>query len=128
MAAGGHGDHGPASVDWAAVAGGARQTTATAVERTKARLRLPVMGCPYSEFISESPATGGHTGASGGSCRGEPVMGRETHHELWLYTPCVFGATLTLTSAVPASEARLDETFLMLRLPKGLDQSLSLST
>jgi hypothetical protein len=44
MAAGGHGDHEPVSVELAAFAGEAEQMIAKAVDRAKAHIRLPIMG------------------------------------------------------------------------------------
>jgi hypothetical protein len=53
---------------------------AKTVDRAKARVRLPIIGSSFKgqSFIGEAPATGGTPGLRG-SCRGEPVMGRETH-------------------------------------------------
>src|SRR5215831_11379790 len=65
----------------AAIAGGAEQMIARALDRAKAHIRLPIMKVLMGiRLIGEAPAKGGHIGASG-PVGGGPMMGEgKTHH------------------------------------------------
>jgi hypothetical protein len=75
--------------NWAAIAGRAEQMIATATDRAKAHMRFPIMGVLLAirrDVVKRSPGDGGTPGLRV-PFGGEPVMGREAHHKLWLYTP-----------------------------------------
>src|SRR5262245_60150147 len=78
----------------AAIAGGAEQMIARALDRAKAQIRLPSMKVLMGiiRLIGEAPAKGGHTGASG-SVGGTYDGGRQNPSQPSLYSHCVLRAT-----------------------------------
>jgi hypothetical protein len=88
VAAGGHGDHVPVSVELGRNCSGSETENYESGGESEDACTIANHGDPRSKVrtISEAPATG-DTGASGFHW-GEPVMGRETHH-CFCSTPAV---------------------------------------
>ena len=79
VAAGGHGDHVPVSVELGRNCSGSETENYVSGGESKDANTIALVR--RLEITSEAPATGGHRGFR--VPWGEPEMGRETHHYFW---------------------------------------------